>query len=640
MDPASVAVIGVVGDSSASKIDSAPPEKKPKKEKAPSKPKKSVDTSTTDSKISDLDQKWSERFNRIEALLLAKSLNPAFTSEVRVSPTHSPPAGISKDSEPFFQPSHRSRESSPDRRTGPDTHALQHKSAGKPKIDKTGQRRTALERTGPDTHALQHKSAGKLQSDSSRPKPSSSGRTGPDTAEKPQSTGKLSSDRHQGGSLPSNSDQTSYKLQSTSKLLSDRPHTDRPGSSLLAGSESPPLQHSDRRDSFSSVDSQAESDISDRPPVQLFVEEGEFSEDQDFGESDPPNSEEQMYRETMSGIRSFMGWTHMPDMDSSNLSDDNPFAGPKAPVPNKVSVQMPTEEWLCKKLGKLNLTLIEGYPSRTAEAGHLSMDQFLRPPRSQSKWYGLYPGQASDSSTVSSWNTGPSKLNSSFGRISRKTGMTSIPPASRRISQDTLRKWEKSAREAPVICNQAASFNRCLFKVQQEMQSQLKIIRGESKGKGSKKMSEASDELQFLMTFNSSITQAAAKAMEHLTDFTFITMGNSTLARRGAYLSHLKNGIKQDTFAALRTAPLQIGTLFPDSIIKRAEEEISHYDSKAKASRYHPYERTDAKKPESRSEGKQEMPAWKNIGRRQFKRGRGRYANFSSRRAKGQQSYK
>ena len=71
--------------------------------------------------------------------------------------------------------------------------------------------------------------------------------------------------------------------------------------------------------------------------------------------------------------------------------------------------------------------------------------------------------------------------------------MTSTPPASRRISQDTLRKWEKSAREASVICNQSASFNRCLFKVQQEMQAQLKTIRGEAKGKASKKVSEASD---------------------------------------------------------------------------------------------------------------------------------------------------
>ena len=293
-------------------------------------------------------------------------------------------------------------------------------------------------------------------------------------------------------------------------------------------------------------------------------------------------------------------------MDSSNPSDDNLFAGPKAPVPNKVSVEMPTEEWLCKKLSKLNLTLIEGYPSRTAEAGYLPMDQFLKLARSQNKWYRLYPGQPSDTTSVSSWNTGPSKLNSSFGRISRKTGMASTPPASPDF-QDTLHKWEKSAREASVICNQAASFNRCLFKVQQEMQSQLKTIRGESKGKASKKISEASDELQFLMNFNNSITQAAAKVMEHLTDFVFITMGNTTLARCDSYLSHLKNGIKSDTLAALRTAPLQIGTLFPDAVIKRMEEEISHYDSKGESSsygqnkgRFHPYERVD-KKSEGRS---------------------------------------
>ena len=125
-------------------------------------------------------------------------------------------------------------------------------------------------------------------------------------------------------------------------------------------------------ESVSSLESQADSDFSDRPPVELFVEEGELSEDQEFGELEQPTSEEQTYRETMSGIRSFMGWSHVPDVDSSNPSDDNPFAGPKAPVPNKVSVQMPTEEWLCKKLNRLNLTLVEGYPSRTAEAGHLT----------------------------------------------------------------------------------------------------------------------------------------------------------------------------------------------------------------------------------------------------------------------------
>ena len=349
----------------------------------------------------------------------------------------------------------------------------------------------------------------------------------------------------------------------------------------------------------------------------------------------------------MRGIRSFMGWTHVPDIDSSNPSDDNPFAGPKAPAPSKISVHMPTEDWLCKKLSKLNLTLVEGYPSRTAEAGSLPMDQFLRPPRPQSKWYGLYSEQQADPTKVTSWSMGHSKLNSSFGRIARKAALASTPPASRRISQDTLRRWERTAREASVVCNLAASFNRCLFKVQADMQSQLRTVRSEGKGKGSAKVSEATEELQFLMEFNSSITQAATKAMEHLSEFVFFTMGNLTLARRDAYLNHLKNGIKPDTFAALRTGPLHITTLFPESAIKRAEEEISHYDSKSQPTatssrvkaRFHPYERQD-RKQEGRSDHKQERPAWKNINRRQFRRPKGKSANFFSRSAKGQQPYK
>ena len=62
----------------------------------------------------------------------------------------------------------------------------------------------------------------------------------------------------------------------------------------------------------------------------------------------------------------------------------------------------------------------------------------------------------------------------------------------------------------------AASFNRCLFKVQQNMQDQLKT---ESKGKSTSKVPTAMDELQYFINFNSSITQAAAKTMEHLTSY-------------------------------------------------------------------------------------------------------------------------
>ena len=93
VDPASVSVIGVVSDQGASKSPAvtALPEKKPKKEKpSTSKSTKSTGSKTdTDGKIQELDQKWSERFNRLEPLLLARSMEPIFFSKCQ-SYTHSP----------------------------------------------------------------------------------------------------------------------------------------------------------------------------------------------------------------------------------------------------------------------------------------------------------------------------------------------------------------------------------------------------------------------------------------------------------------------------------------------------------------------------------------------------------------------
>ena len=115
-----------------------------------------------------------------------------------------------------------------------------------------------------------------------------------------------------------------------------------------------------------------------------------------------------------------------------------------------------------------------------------------------------------------------------------------IPPTSRTISQETLRKWEKASDESSNICNQVAGFNRCLNKVQENMQTQLKIIRTEqSKDKLAGKVHTATDELQCLMNFNQFISQAMAKTMEHLLNFVFTSMANVTLARRYAYLSHV-----------------------------------------------------------------------------------------------------
>ena len=134
------------------------------------------------------------------------------------------------------------------------------------------------------------------------------------------------------------------------------------------------------------------------------------------------------------------------------------------------------------------------------------------------------------------------------------------------------------------------------------------------------------------MEFNASITQAAAKIMEHLTDI--ISMGNLTLAHRDAYMNHLKTGIKPDTLAVLRTSPPQIPTMFSDSVIKRAKDKIAHYENKSSASssygkaRYHQYERIDKRLKKS-LDSKSDKLAWKNIGGKgQFKRSKGRFQTF------------
>ena len=572
VDPSLVTVMGVVDGQPASgpsDLSEKPAEKKKKKEDkkvSSSKPVKSShrpSAESTDQKLEVMEQKWSDRFNRLEALLLAKTLDrePTF-STVKVAPTHAPPA-TAISSEPFIRP------------------------------------------------------PGQPSSSSQPPAASMSPATGP-TISVPAS--KAGSDSSQPAHRPGTSKTTDLPAKRSFSTAFDT-----------------------RRDTSSS-ESDSDSTSSDRPPIDLYPEEGELSDDPEVSLTDPDQSltEEQSYRETMRGIRSYMGWTHVPDMDSgTKTSDDNPFAGPKLQTPGKVSVNLPVDEWLSNKLSKLNLTLVQGYPSRTTEAGSLQRDQFVRPAKSQSKWYGVHSESKKDtSSTAKTWNTGSSRINSTYLRIARQAGIASNPPLSRPISQESLRKWERSARESSTICNQAAGFNRCLLKVQQNMHSQLRTIRADSKGKTASKVSAATDELQFLLDFNSSICQAMPKAMEHLTDYVFVNMANTTLLRRDSYLSYLKSGVKADTLNALRSAPLELDTLFPDSVIKQAEEEIANFDrnrsgSAYKKGRYHPYEKQDRKSDPK----KQDRPAWKNISHSQYRRGKGKH-QYSSRPAKGQQPYK
>ena len=96
------------------------------------------------------------------------------------------------------------------------------------------------------------------------------------------------------------------------------------------------------------------------------------------------------------------------------------------------------------------------------------------------------------------------------------------------------------------------------------MIAQLKTLhQDKGKGKTPGKSQQAVDELEYLMTFNRSITKTMARTMQDLPEGIFINMANLTLARRDRYLEYLRAGVKQDTLTALRTAPLHLQSLFP-----------------------------------------------------------------------------
>ena len=120
IDPSSVMVVGAVDDqgilqspdSSSGKKKSNPSEKvkahsskdsKTSTDKSSKSLASKSHRSSLDTGIDELDQKWSERLNRLEVLLLAKSLDkpePAFTT-VKVTPAHSPPPGSVISAKPF-----------------------------------------------------------------------------------------------------------------------------------------------------------------------------------------------------------------------------------------------------------------------------------------------------------------------------------------------------------------------------------------------------------------------------------------------------------------------------------------------------------------------------------------------------------
>ena len=133
------------------------------------------------------------------------------------------------------------------------------------------------------------------------------------------------------------------------------------------------------------------------------------------------------------------------------------------------------------------------------------------------------------------------------------------------------------------------------------MSSQLKTLHLDSKkGKLSERMKQAVDELDYLVTFKRSISQAMARTMQYLSEGFFISMANFTLARRDSYLEYLHAGVKQDTLTALCSVPVHLHSLFPDQLITKAEEEICRSEERRSSGqshrcqgRFHPYAPSD-----------------------------------------------
>ena len=196
-------------------------------------------------------------------------------------------------------------------------------------------------------------------------------------------------------------------------------------------------------------------------------------------------------------------------------AEDNPFAAPKQQPVGKVRVYLPIGDWLCRKMDGLNLTHKDHYLSRSSETGGLQRDPFVKHSKSDAKWYvRLHPNQDRPASSVSFWHSDSAKLNSAYSHTARSVGLTSPSPSSSTLSQDTQTLGEGC-------------------KVQQGMQMQLRNLQSEkAKGKSDGKVGAATEELHYLMNFSTSITQCVAKAMEHLSDFTFVSMANVTVCRR------------------------------------------------------------------------------------------------------------
>ena len=162
-----------------------------------------------------------------------------------------------------------------------------------------------------------------------------------------------------------------------------------------------------------------------------------------------------------------------------------------------------------------------------------------------------------------------------------------------------------------------------------------------NKGKAPKEVSAAISDLKDLADFHQNMPVAMGTALQHLVDSLCAHMANLILLHRDSYQKHVKNGIKPDTYNHLRNAPLFGHGLFPDAVIRTAEQDIASYQTTGPvprpgpgaaqqtgwrlSHRYRPY---DTKESRPTGTGDPEQQTWRQFGwHRAWGRGRGRGSN-------------
>ena len=367
----------------------------------------------------------------------------------------------------------------------------------------------------------------------------------------------------------------------------------------------------------------------------------------------PEQTEDMSYRETVQSIRSFMGWHHIPAFETDYSEPDkssNTWKGKNPRKPTRISVAMPPDDWLCQKLERLNWTVAEGYPSRSQDSAGLKRDQFVKVPKSQEKWYKMHllksDGPHCPGHSVFNWRNTEAKVNSQFPRITRASAYPSAGPPSRPIAQESLRRWERAAREDGYIINHAAGFSRCSTELEDKMSQNIALLCSRlNKGKAPRDLSNALNNLRDLMAFHQWVSVAMGTSLQRLVDSLFVHMSNMILLRRDSYLDFVKPGVKQDTMNLLRNAPMFGYGLFPDAAIMSAEQDIQKHETSSVAQgpgpgasqqtswrgshRYRPYDHKD-RKPATSSEqtSQQQYHPWRQFSRSRSRgRGQGRGSN-------------